>query len=76
MCGLVRKKRKVETAITENTETASSRIGVCPRVVALDKTGQNQLVSVRVFNISAKANTVTPHNTFIPATGNQNAWTR
>ena len=59
--GLVRKPREVETAITENAEAASSRLGVCPRVVALDKAGQNQRVSVRVFNISAKTFTVTPH---------------
>ena len=58
---LVRKQKEVETAITENTEAASSRLGVCPRVVALDKAGQNQRVSVRVFNISAKTVTVTPH---------------
>ncbi|MEW8316224.1 MAG: reverse transcriptase domain-containing protein [Candidatus Thiodiazotropha endolucinida] len=59
--GLVRKSREVETAITENTDDASSRIGVCPRVVALDTAGQNQRVSVRIFNVSAKAITVTPH---------------
>ena len=60
--GLVRKKGEVETAITENNETASSRIGVCPRVVALDKTGQTQRVPVRVFNMSAKTVTVKPHS--------------
>ena len=37
--GLVGKQKEVETAITENTEAASSRLGVCPRVVALDKAG-------------------------------------
>ena len=58
--GLVRKQKEVETAITENTEAASSRIGVCPRLVSLDQTGQNQRVSVRVFNISAKTITVQP----------------
>ena len=61
--GLVRKEKGVETAVTENTENASSRIGVCPRVVALDKAGQNQRVPVRVFNMSAKAITVAPHTT-------------
>ena len=59
--GLVRRQRDVETAITENAEAASSRLGVCPRVIAIDKAGQNQRVSVRVFNISAKTFTVTPH---------------
>ena len=34
---------------------------MCPRVVALDKAGQNQRVPVRVFNMSAKAITVAPH---------------
>ena len=34
-----------------------------PRVVALDKTGQNQRVPVRVFNMSAKTITVMPHTT-------------
>ena len=61
--GLVRKEREVETAVTENSESASSRLGVCPRVVALDKAGQNQRVHVRVFNMSAKAITVSPHTT-------------
>ena len=59
--GLVRKEKEVETAVTENTETASSRVGVCPRIVALDKTGQNQRVPVRLFNMSAKAITIKPH---------------
>ena len=36
---------------------------MCPRVVALDKTGQNQRLPVRVFNMSAKTITVTPHTT-------------
>ena len=59
--GLVRKEKDVETAVTENTETASSRIGVCPRVVALDSPGQNQHVPVRIFNMLAKVITVKPH---------------
>ena len=59
--GLVRKEKDVETAVTENTETASSRIGVCPRVVALDSPGQIQRVPVRIFNMSAKVITVKPH---------------
>ena len=59
--GLVRKEKDVETAVIENTETASSRIGVCPRVVALNSPGQNQRVPVRIFNMSAKVITVKPH---------------
>ena len=58
--GLVRKIRNAESAVTENTETATSRLGVCPRVVALDKVGSYQRVPIRVFNMSAKTMTVTP----------------
>ena len=35
--GLVRKIKNADSAVTENTETATSRLGVCPRVVASDK---------------------------------------
>ena len=58
--GLVRKIRDAESAVTENTETATSKLGVCPWVVALDKVGSYQRVPVRVFNMSAKTMTVTP----------------
>ena len=54
--GSVRKARDVETAVTDNSESTSSRIGVCPWVVYLDKTVQNQCVQVRVFNIHPKPN--------------------
>ena len=30
LSGLIRKKEGMETAVTEGTEAASSRIGVCP----------------------------------------------
>ena len=53
----------METAVTENSESASSRLGVCPPVVALDKAGQNKHVYLRFFNMSAKAITVFPHTT-------------
>ena len=56
--GLVRKLMDAESAVTENTETVTSRLGVCPRVVALDKVGSYQRVPVRVFNMSAKTMTV------------------
>ena len=39
LSGLVRTKHQVESAITEQTEGASTRIGVCPRVVSLNKNG-------------------------------------
>ena len=58
--GLVRREREVETALTEMSESASSRLGVCPWVVALDKAGQNQHVHVHFFNMSTKAITVSP----------------
>ena len=35
--GLVQKIKNADSAVTENTETATSRLGVCPRVVAIDK---------------------------------------
>ena len=50
----------METAITEQTEGSSTRIGVCPRVVSLNKNGNYQRVTVKVFNISAKVLTVKP----------------
>ena len=53
----------METAVTENSETASSRICVCQRVVALDKAAQNQHVLVRVFTISTNTIPVLPHST-------------
>ena len=40
--GLVRKKKSVDLAVTEQTQGASSRIGVCPQVVSLDKGVKNQ----------------------------------
>ena len=58
--GLVRKLRDAESAVKENTETATSRLGVCPRVEALDQVGSYQQLPVRVFNMSAKTMTVTP----------------
>ena len=61
--GLVRKEREVETAVRDNSENVSSRLGVCPRVVAFDKVGQNQRVNVPVLNMSTKAITVLPHTT-------------
>ncbi|MEW8544528.1 MAG: reverse transcriptase family protein, partial [Candidatus Thiodiazotropha sp.] len=60
LSGIVRKRKEVETAVTESTDKASSRIGVCPRVVALDKAGRNQRIPVRVFNMSAKAIQIRP----------------
>ena len=47
----------------ENSESASSRLGVCLPVVALDQVDQNQRVHVRVFNMYANAITVSPYHT-------------
>ena len=58
--GLVRKKENVEAAVTEQTQGASNRIGVCPRVVSLEKKGNYQRVQVRLFNMSAKVVKVRP----------------
>ena len=58
--GLVRKKDNIESAIMEQNEGASNRLGVCPRVVSLEKTGTYQRVQVRMFNISAKVVIIKP----------------
>ena len=60
LSGFVRKSRSVETAVTEQTQGASTRIGVCPRVVSLEQPGRNQRIPVRVFNMSAKILTIRP----------------
>ena len=62
LSGFLRKKRNVEEAVTEQTEGASTRIGVCPRVVSLDKTERSQRVPVRIFNMSAKVLTIKPRS--------------
>ncbi|MCW4346603.1 MAG: pol polyprotein, partial [Candidatus Thiodiazotropha endolucinida] len=53
--GFARKHRDVESAVTEQSEESTSRVGVCPRVVALNKPGKSARVPVKIFNISAKA---------------------
>ena len=60
--GLVRKEREVETAITEKSESASGRLGVCLRVEALDKAVQNQLVHVYLQYVG-KCYSCVPHTT-------------
>ena len=59
--GFVRNARNVEAAITENTEGASTKLGVCPRIVSLEKVGNYQRVPVRIFNMSAKVLTIKPN---------------
>ena len=51
--GYIRKIRD-DTAVTEATQSTSSRIGVCPRVIKLDTPGTGQRIPVRQYNISAK----------------------
>ena len=58
--GFVRKQKEAESAITEQAENASSKKGVCPRVVAVNKAGRNARVPVKVFNMSAKILTIPP----------------
>ena len=58
--GLVRKSKDVEDVVTEPTEGASSRLGVCPRVVKLDAVGKYQRVPVRLYNISATRVEIAP----------------
>ena len=56
--GLVRKQKHIDSAVTEPTDRASSKLGVCPRVAALNKPGKNARVSIRIFNMSAKVLTL------------------
>ena len=58
--GFVRKQKETESAITEQADTASSKIGVCPRVVAVNKAGRNARVPIKIFNMSAKVLTIPP----------------
>ena len=60
LLGLVRKNKEVETAVTEATEGASSRSGVCPRVVNINSPGKSRRIAVRLFNISAKVIDIAP----------------
>lgn len=50
----VQKKRSVETAVTEQTNGASNRIGVYPQVVSLDKAEKSQRLPVRIYYMSLK----------------------
>ena len=54
LSGFMRKKEGMEAAVTEGTEAASGRIGVCPRMVSLDSAGKYQRVPIRLYNMSAK----------------------
>ena len=58
----VRKSGIVESVFTKQTPGASTRIGVCPRVLSLTKAGKSQRVPVRIFNISAKPICIKPNS--------------
>ena len=62
LSGLIRKKNNMESAVTETTEGASNKLGVCPRVVSLQSPGKYQRVPVRLYNMSAKAVTLRPNS--------------
>ncbi len=61
--GFARKTRNADTAVTETTVGASTRIGVCPRVVSLTKPGTTQRIPVKIFNMSAKSIHIKPQDT-------------
>ena len=53
--GIVRKPKDVEAVVTKGcSDVLSSAIGVCPRVVTLNKPGTTARLSLRIFNMSAK----------------------
>ena len=62
LSGINRKKKNMESAVTETTEGASNKLGVCPRVVSLQSPGKYQRVPVRLYNMSAKAVTLRPNS--------------
>lgn len=59
--GLARLTGNVESAMTEETASASSRLKVCPRVVKIDLGGKTARVLVKILNISAKPMVIKPH---------------
>ena len=56
--GFARKVHNCESAVTEPAENGSSRISVCPRVVALNNPGTSTRIPVKVFNMSARPVTI------------------
>lgn len=57
---IIRKQREVETVVTDQTDNASIKIGLCPRIVNLNKPGRTARVPVKIFNMSAKVLTIRP----------------
>ena len=62
LSGLVRKKNTMELAVTENTEGAFIKLGVCPQVVSLQSPRKYQRVPVRLYNMSASPVTIKPNS--------------
>ena len=60
--GFVRKQKESEAAVTEQSDKASSKIGVCPRVVRLNRQGKTARVPVKLYNMSAKVVTIAPRS--------------
>ena len=56
--GFARKTQDVESAVTEPTGDGTSRVSVCPRVIALNKPGKSARIPVKVFNMSARPVTI------------------
>ena len=52
----------MESAVTENTEGASIKLGICPRVVSLQSPGKYQRVPVRLYNMAASPITIKPNS--------------
>ena len=60
----VRKANKVEAIITENT--ASAKLGFCPRIASLVKVGSYQRAPEIIFKLSAKVLTmINPIPTYV-----------
>ncbi len=60
LSGLARKEYHTGAAVTEPSESASSRVGICPCVVELQQSGRSQRVPVRIYNMSAKTIQIQP----------------
>ena len=60
---MVNNCRQIVSAMTETMTGASSRIGLCPQVVKLNKMGKNHRVPVKIYNISAMEIDTTPKTT-------------
>jgi hypothetical protein len=60
--GIMRKTSDCNSAVTEQSPLASTRLGICPRVVNLNIPGTTVRVPVRIFNMSAKTICLPPNS--------------